>query len=123
MDASAATWEQHREPDAYVLKIVGDVDLSNSTELQRAIARLCMRARDADVVLDLADVRFIDSSGLRALYEGSRRGTSNVRLREPAPHVQRLLEIALPGCFETERLAPPPDLERDAGGGSVHDLR
>jgi anti-anti-sigma factor len=122
MDASA-TWEQHREHNAYVLKIVGDVDLSNSAELQRAISRLCVRARDLDVVLDLADVRFIDSSGLRALYEGTRRGTSTVRLRKPAPHVQRLLEIALPGCFETERVDPPFELGDDAGDGSVRDLR
>src|SRR5688572_77158 len=101
MDATA-TWEQHREDGAYVLRIVGDIDLSNSQDLQRAITRLCARAMDDAVVLDLGNVRFIDSSGLRALYEGSRRSATRVRLRNPAPHVQRLLEIALPGCFVVE---------------------
>jgi len=96
---AVATWEQQREDTALVLKITGDVDLSNSDELQRAIERLCVRARDEDVVLDLGDVRFIDSSGLRALYDGTRRASERVRLRYPAPHVLRLLEIALPGCF------------------------
>jgi stage II sporulation protein AA (anti-sigma F factor antagonist) len=108
MDA-AANWEQGREGAAYVLRIKGDVDLSNSHDLQRAIERLCRRAREEMVVIDLADVRFIDSSGLRALYDGTRRASSPVRLRNPAPHVQRVLEIALPGCFAVE-------LDMEAGG-------
>jgi anti-anti-sigma factor len=116
MDA-VASWEQRREDSAYVLKIVGDVDLSNSHDLQRSIERMCVRARSAPVVVDLADVRFIDSSGLRALYEGSRRAENPLQLRDPAPHVQRLLEIALPGCFviDARERSPVDDSSVDEG--------
>src|SRR5689334_6300925 len=49
MDA-AARWDQARENGAYVLTIKGDVDLSNSRDLQRAIERMCARAREDAVV-------------------------------------------------------------------------
>lgn len=60
-----------------VVKMSGEVDLSNSDELERR----CAEAMDAgawEVVLDLSDVVFFGSSGITALYriraEGLERG-------------------------------------------------
>jgi anti-anti-sigma factor len=52
---------------------------------------------DSDaVVIDLANVTFIDSSGLRALLDAARRArarSTDVVLRSVGPEVFRLLEI------------------------------
>lgn len=51
---------------------------------------------DADgfVVIEMGDVTFVDSSGLRALVAlDGRLGDGTVKLRDPIPSVRRLLTI------------------------------
>jgi anti-sigma B factor antagonist len=71
----------------------GDIDLAGGPLLDTAILRL----ENADpVVIDLAAVEFIDSSGLRSLLSASRRAqgrNTSVVLRNPSPGVRRLLSI------------------------------
>ena len=71
----------------------GDIDLAGGPLLEAAILR---RESSEPVVIDLAKVEFIDSSGLRSLLGASRRandrGTSVVLLR-PSTGVMRLLAI------------------------------
>ena len=59
-----------------VVKVAGEVDLSWSQKLRKAI--LDALGGGGPVAVDLADVRYIDSSGLAALVEGfqSARGKS-----------------------------------------------
>ena len=71
----------------------GDIDLAGGPLLDTAILRL---EGSNPVVIDLAAVEFIDSSGLRSLLAASRRaqgrGTSVV-LRNAPSGVVRLLSI------------------------------
>ena len=82
------------ETDASGVIIVhGDIDVAGGPILDAAI-----RERDGDgpVVIDLDDVFFIDSSGLRCLLGASRRareGGATVALRHVGSEVLRLLEI------------------------------
>lgn len=85
--------------------IAGDIDMAGGPILELAIAeREAQLAADGadhkpspgDVVLDMAGVFFIDSSGLRSLLSATRRAGERggkVVLRSVGPEVTRLLEI------------------------------
>lgn len=49
-----------------VLSLVGDLDIATATELREHLARVVLRAGQ-QLVLDLAEVPFCDSSGISAL--------------------------------------------------------
>ncbi len=71
----------------------GDIDVAGGPILDAAIRA---RENDGPVVIDLGDVFFIDSSGLRSLLNASRRAhdrKTTVVLREVGSEVLRLLEI------------------------------
>jgi anti-anti-sigma factor len=51
--------------------VVGEIDLHNATELHDALATA---ARDADhVVVDLTKTEYLDSAGIRVLFDHARR--------------------------------------------------
>jgi anti-sigma B factor antagonist len=81
-------------PDAATVKVVGDLDIATAPVLQRALQEACSRA--GAVVLDLRDLTFIDSAGLRVVINASREaeraGLAMSRLRGPA-HVERVFDI------------------------------
>jgi anti-sigma B factor antagonist len=71
----------------------GDIDLAGGPLLDAAIARV---ENAKPLVIDLAAVEFIDSSGLRSLLAASRRADTRgtrVVLRSPSTGVVRLLTI------------------------------
>ncbi len=79
--------------DDGTIVVEGDVDLAGGPILDSAISRL-----DASkpVIIDLASVDFIDSSGLRILLSASRRAQAQgatVVLRNPTVGTLNLLSI------------------------------
>ena len=81
--------------DAVVLVVAGELDPLSGPDLTRAMEAALASSRTA-VVLDLADVGFIDSSGLRTLLEAHTRAQelgSDLILRRPSPAARRLLDI------------------------------
>ncbi len=71
----------------------GDIDIAGGPVLEAAIVR---PEQIFPIVIDLEDVFFIDSSGLRSLLSASRKAKasdSHVALRSVGPEVARLLEI------------------------------
>jgi anti-anti-sigma factor len=76
-------------PDGVVLKVGGELDLVSEPQLNRALEELGGRA----ATLDLSELAFMDSTGLRTLL-GAARTYPNVKLQGPLqPPVQRLLEL------------------------------
>lgn len=75
-----------------VLHIRGDVDMANAEEL--AAALLEAMSTDATMIVDMADVTFIDAAGLQAILRvaGSRNGAGPLKLIN-APRVAWLLEL------------------------------
>ena len=63
-----------RRKDAVVLALRGDLDLRTAPSLRVQLADLVRRC-DADVVLDVEDITFIDSTGLAAMLNVLRRLT------------------------------------------------
>ncbi len=70
-----------------VAQVRGDLDLATAPQLESAFEQ-----PDGRVALDLAKVRFIDSTGLRALVS-LRETQKRLVLVAPSPVVQRLLSL------------------------------
>jgi anti-anti-sigma factor len=81
---------------AVIVKMAGEFDLSVEKMFAQAVTDGVVRDGHASVVLDLAAVTFLDSSGIRALLVARQRalacGTQLV-LRRPSPPVQRVLAL------------------------------
>jgi anti-sigma B factor antagonist len=80
------------DPDG-VIVVSGDIDISGGPILQAVIVE---READSSIVIDLRDVSFIDSAGLRSLLGASRRARGRgaaVTLRHVGAEVTRLLQI------------------------------
>ena len=81
--------------DCHTLSLVGELDLVTAPELQTTINRLCKDGA-REIVLDLHELTFIDSTGLRTILAASqvceRHGCdfSLIRVQPPA---QRLFEL------------------------------
>jgi anti-sigma B factor antagonist len=83
-------------PDGVTLRLAGELDVATARHLPEIV-----RALPADLVrhvrLDLAELSFIDASGLTALIETRTlvhgRG-GQLSLQDPRPALVRLLEIA-----------------------------
>lgn len=75
------------------LIVHGDIDIAGGPTLEGYVLRA---QDDVPLVLDLRDVEFIDSSGLRTLLTATRRAHKHdtaVRLRNVGTAVRRMLEI------------------------------
>jgi anti-sigma B factor antagonist len=75
----------------HTLRLVGEIDLSTSPRLEAAIEPIA--AAGAEITLDLREVTFIDSTGLRLLLLQSRRYEQagiDFQLIPGPPHIQRL---------------------------------
>jgi anti-anti-sigma factor len=81
----------------------GELDLPATSCLEPELTRLADEPGLAEVALDLRDLDFMDSSGLRAVLDGARLLGENERrlilVRGPSP-VQRVFELTR----TTERL-------------------
>jgi anti-sigma B factor antagonist len=85
-----------RGPAAGVTTVIprGEIDLATVGELESWLEDL--RIRCASVVLDLSQVTFIDSSGLRALARAraaADQAKTSLRLERPSPPVARALDL------------------------------
>jgi anti-anti-sigma factor len=69
----------------------GDVDFVTRPQVLAVLRRALDRGA-THIVVDMADVRFLDSSGIGALFEPLRRG-ARLTVRNPRPAVRRVLEL------------------------------
>jgi len=79
--------------DDGAIVVHGDIDMAGGPLLEASILQ---QESDTPTVIDVHDVFFIDSSGLRSLLDASRRARARgteVVLRSVGPEVARLLEI------------------------------
>ena len=75
--------------------VTGELDLVSASQLEEALKRELLA--DNDVLLDLSDMEFIDSTGLHAIVESVRTAKSvgrKLKLSAELPaHARRLMEI------------------------------
>jgi anti-sigma B factor antagonist len=88
--------EVRQNHDRIVLTLHGELDLLSAPRLQSEVESDAVDAADV-LVLDLDDVHFIDSTGLRILLAAHKRMVERgqrLALTPGSPQVQRLLSIA-----------------------------
>jgi anti-anti-sigma factor len=87
--------EQEERDGRLVVRVLGEIDLSNVDLLQRRLERVVEGSQA--VVVDLAGVEYIDSQGLRLLNRlASRIGDAGATLQVVAPEgsiVRNVLEL------------------------------
>ena len=81
-----------------VIHVAGELDVATSGLLAAAVARAMEagNAGRADLVVDLAHVRFIDASGVNVLIRATSRARSaggTLVLRSPSRTVRRILDV------------------------------
>ncbi len=80
---------------AAVLTLVGEVDMYSAPQVDAALNELVERG-DVQVTIELGQVRFLDSTGLRVLVGGTRRlrdAGGSLTLANPTAMISRVLEI------------------------------
>lgn len=87
--------EAQQDGDATVLVLRGELDPHTAPRLRDQIDRAFAVGR-SDLVLDLAGLTFIDSSGLRVIigaHKEANEGGGRLVLRSPSQTARRLLDI------------------------------
>jgi anti-sigma B factor antagonist len=112
---SVATASEHLrievrdEPDRIVLGLHGELDLLGAPLLEKEIESAEVGGK-AIVVLDLHDLQFVDSAGLRVILaanESARSQGRELALTRGSDQVQRLFTVA--GVSEHLRIIASPD--------------
>ncbi len=79
---------------AVVLSLGGELDLYNAEEIRTGLAE-AIASRPRCVVVDLAEVEFVDSTALGVLVEArSQLGPDGLRLAAPGPETRRALQVS-----------------------------
>lgn len=95
-----------RDERTVTLALHGEVDVLTVDQVRVALTE-ALAARPHDVVVDLADLTFIDSTGLGALIFGFQRARDagvRFRLAHPSRTVRQILVLS--GLLEVVELKP-----------------
>ena len=115
MDELARIETSHR-PEATVIRVVGEVDISNARTLRDAIVA-AIPAEASLVVIDLGDTAYLDSTGIEMLFrlaELLRTRRQELRLVvPPGATVRTVVELTKVGQVI------PVDDALDAGAGDA----
>jgi anti-sigma B factor antagonist len=94
-EAHPLTVEVMEDGDVAVLVVRGELDVYSAPALDAAVDQV-LQDGPRSLVIDLGDVGFIDSSGLRSMIRARKQAGSSpeaVRIRNPQPATVRLLDI------------------------------
>jgi len=84
---------EHRNGDV-VVRLVGEIDLYNAADVGSALGRIASE-QPGRIVVDLAEVEFVDSTALGALIQARKElGNGSLVLAAPRAEVRRALEVA-----------------------------
>ena len=86
-----------RDSVATIFDVSGDVDMSNSPELRKALLDEIRKGKVSKVILNLTAVKYIDSSGVASLVEGlkaSRDMKSRLVLYGLSPSAREVLQLS-----------------------------
>lgn len=79
--------------DAIVVRLAGDLDLYNTERVRSALAGAIDRS-PTRLVVDVAEVEFIDSTALGALVDAHRKAPGGLYLACPQEPIRRTLQVS-----------------------------
>jgi anti-sigma B factor antagonist len=100
--------ESRSDGRRHTIALAGELDLSTARELEAITAEVCAGGA-GEVVFDLEELSFMDSTGLRAVLiarERCERHGCELLLARPQPAVLRLLQLT--GLYGRLRFLEPP---------------
>jgi len=86
-----------QQDDAVIASVRGEIDLHNSPDLRNALLNVLLKPQPKKLILNLADVPYMDSSAIAVLVEALqrlRKYGGKIYLTNLQPRVRGLLEIA-----------------------------
>ncbi|MBM7775155.1 anti-anti-sigma regulatory factor [Actinokineospora baliensis] len=94
-------------------RLSGHADLRSRPDFEQLLVALCRQAT-GDVHLDLAELDFIDVSGVITLLRvaDTLPGPSRLILRNPPASMRRILQLLGPAVTKAGIIVDSPDLER-----------
>jgi anti-sigma B factor antagonist len=99
------------DPDStLVVTLRGEIDFTNSASVAETIRAAVLQQRPTLVRVGLADVTFLDSSGIGALVQAMRAAVevrAAYRVERPIPEVRA--QLGMTGLLEAFGLAGPGD--------------
>jgi len=107
------------DDDTTTVRIRGELDLSTSNQLETDLLRLINERLGRRLVLDLSELTFLDSTGLRALWrtrQHAQEAGSRLFLKSASEPVMRILRTTkLDKVFSI--VGTDPDLDITLGAG------
>ena len=100
--SAAAGQEAHEEDGALVLRLTGDLDVTNAEQVRSAI-NAAVSSQTERLIFDREDLQFMDSSGIAMLVSMTQK-MQEVRVRNPSSIVRRLIELT--GLADALRVTP-----------------
>ena len=89
-----ATYKHSRVREGIIcLSVVGEIDLANAAEFSAQLEIATTQSDGSGVILDLSELRYIDSSGINVLFRARNTGRKIV-LAATVPLVHRTLALA-----------------------------
>ncbi|MGH7716780.1 MAG: STAS domain-containing protein [Vulcanimicrobiaceae bacterium] len=89
---NAFTVEHRSEPAYHVLKVIGDIDIFTTPNFTSALEKAFGSPR---IVIDLSECRYIDSTGISALYRWQQQNKGKMRLvLGTQDMIRRILNVA-----------------------------
>jgi anti-sigma B factor antagonist len=85
------------EGQALIVAVHGEIDLHNSPQLRDALLSLLASSKPKNLILEMSQVPYMDSSAIAVLVESLRKlrvGGGKLFLVAPQPRVRSVLEIA-----------------------------
>ncbi len=95
--AEAVVNQVTRSDGTVVVQVRGELDLATEAGLRSVLVDLATRVRPPSIVIDLAKLTFVDSTGIGALTAGYNAAIENrvgFLVRDLAPTVEKQLRIA-----------------------------
>jgi anti-anti-sigma factor len=93
-NAGLLRWQTSRDEEGVVVAFAGEIDVSNASVLGSVLAELLNS--DSDVIVDLAEVSFLDSSAISRLVSAAKNAAAvgcRLTVRRPTRTVLRVLQL------------------------------
>lgn len=90
-----------------VLCVTGELDIVSAEHFVAAFDAYLVHTAGRRPVIDLSELAFIDSTGMRALFKAAQHCPNGLVLRNPSPYVEQWLLVRANGFFQVERVVTP----------------